>query len=74
MNAGGKAGSRRLGTLPPSGMEQGGIDPEKAPETFAQVLEYAEKLTKKDGDKVTQYGFSMAIYGWFFEQLIDPHR
>lgn len=25
MNAGGKAGSRRLGTLPPSGIEQGGI-------------------------------------------------
>lgn len=50
--------------------KEAGLDPEKAPETFAQVLEYAEKLTKKDGDKVTQYGFSMAIYGWFFEQLI----
>ncbi len=36
---------------------------------MAEVKEMAAKLTKKDGDKVTQYGYSMAVYGWFFEQF-----
>lgn len=47
-----------------------GLDPNKPPRTYAEVLDVAKKLTKKDGDKVTQYGYSMAIYGWFFEQLL----
>jgi sn-glycerol 3-phosphate transport system substrate-binding protein len=48
-----------------------GLDPEKAPKTFAEIAEYSKKLVKKDAaGKVSQYGFSMAIYGWFFEQLI----
>jgi sn-glycerol 3-phosphate transport system substrate-binding protein len=48
-----------------------GLDPNKAPRTFAEVQDYAKKLTKKDASgKVTQYGYSMAIYGWFFEQLL----
>jgi len=47
-----------------------GLDPAKPPRTYAEVLDAAKKLTKKDGDKVTQYGYSMAIYGWFFEQLL----
>ena len=47
-----------------------GLDPEKAPEDFDEIKAYSEKLTKKDGSNVTQYGFSMAIYGWFFEQFL----
>ncbi len=48
-----------------------GLDPNKPPRTFAEVKEYAAKLTKKGADgKVSQYGYSMAIYGWFFEQLL----
>jgi sn-glycerol 3-phosphate transport system substrate-binding protein len=48
-----------------------GLDPEKAPRTFDEIAQYAAKLTKKDASgKVTQYGYSMAIYGWFFEQLL----
>jgi sn-glycerol 3-phosphate transport system substrate-binding protein len=48
-----------------------GLDPEKAPKTFEEIAEYSKKLVKKDSaGKVSQYGFSMAIYGWFFEQLI----
>ena len=48
-----------------------GLDPEKPPRTFAEVKDYAAKLTKKGADgKVTQYGYSMAIYGWFFEQIL----
>jgi sn-glycerol 3-phosphate transport system substrate-binding protein len=48
-----------------------GLDPNKPPRTFAEVQEYARKLTKKDASgKVTQYGVSIAVYGWFFEQLL----
>ena len=48
-----------------------GLDPNKPPRTYAEVLDFAKKLTKKDASgKVTQYGYSMAIYGWFFEQLL----
>jgi sn-glycerol 3-phosphate transport system substrate-binding protein len=48
-----------------------GLDPEKPPRTFADVTDYAKKLTKKGADgKVSMYGYSMAIYGWFFEQLL----
>jgi sn-glycerol 3-phosphate transport system substrate-binding protein len=51
--------------------KEAGLDPNVAPKTFKEVEEYAAKLVKKDaGGTVTQYGFSMAIYGWFFEQLI----
>lgn len=48
-----------------------GLDPKKPPRTFADVLDAAKKMTKKDASgKVTQYGYSQAIYGWFFEQLL----
>lgn len=48
-----------------------GLDPAKPPKTFAEVLSMAKKLTKKNSSgKVTQYGFAMAIYGWYFEQLL----
>jgi len=48
-----------------------GLDPEKPPRTYAEVTDAAKKLTKKGADgKVSMYGYSMAIYGWFFEQLL----
>lgn len=48
-----------------------GLDPEKPPRTYAEVTEVAKKLTKKGADgKVSMYGYSMAVYGWFFEQLL----
>lgn len=48
-----------------------GLDPEKPPKTFDEIKEMSKKLTKKDAsNKITQYGYSMAIYGWFFEQLM----
>ncbi len=47
-----------------------GLDPNKPPRTYAEVLDYAKKLTKKDASgKVTQYGYGISIYGWIFEQL-----
>nr|WP_312288886.1 ABC transporter substrate-binding protein [Clostridium chromiireducens] len=50
--------------------KEAGLDPEKAPTDFEEIKAYSEKLTKKDGNTVTQYGYSMAIYGWFFEQFL----
>jgi sn-glycerol 3-phosphate transport system substrate-binding protein len=48
-----------------------GLNPANPPTTFSEVEQMAKKLTKKDSSgKVTQYGFSMAIYGWYFEQLL----
>ncbi|HIW32141.1 MAG TPA: ABC transporter substrate-binding protein [Candidatus Paenibacillus intestinavium] len=44
--------------------EAAGLDPEKAPATFEEVKEYAEKLTVNG-----QAGASFAIYGWFMEQF-----
>lgn len=45
--------------------EKAGLDPEKAPETFQEVIDQAETVKT---DKMA--GFSMLTYGWFFEQLI----
>ena len=44
---------------------EAGLDPEKAPETFSEVIDAAAKLQKGE-----MYGFSMLTYGWFFEQLV----
>ena len=42
-----------------------GLDPEKAPETFQEVIDTAAKVKT---DKMA--GFSILTYGWFFEQLV----
>ncbi len=48
-----------------------GLDPEKPPRTYAEVLDAAKKLTKKDASgKVTVYGYGISIYGWIFEQML----
>ncbi|WP_040210134.1 ABC transporter substrate-binding protein [Clostridium polynesiense] len=49
--------------------KEAGLDPEKAPKTMKELQEISAKLTKKEGDKVSRYGYSMAVYGWFFEQF-----
>jgi sn-glycerol 3-phosphate transport system substrate-binding protein len=47
-----------------------GLDPNKPPRTFDEVTEYAQKLTKKSGSDVEQYGHHQSIYGWLFEQYM----
>ena len=44
-----------------------GLDPEKPPKTFDEVLEYSKTIVESGAAPV---GFSQAIYGWFFEQQI----
>lgn len=51
--------------------KEAGLDPENPPKTFEEVTAAAQKLTVKDASgKVTRPGMAMAIYGWFFEQLL----
>ena len=47
-----------------------GLDPEKPPRTYAEMLDAAKKLTKKDANgKFQVAGYGVDIYGWIFEQL-----
>ncbi|WP_141499986.1 ABC transporter substrate-binding protein [Paenibacillus luteus] len=50
--------------------EEAGLDPNAPPRTYKEFAEYADKLMIKDGGKVTRYGATIAVYGWFMEQLI----
>jgi len=53
--------------------KEAGLDPNKAPATWAELKDYATKLTKKDaGGKVTQYGIQIPSSGfpyWLFQTL-----
>jgi sn-glycerol 3-phosphate transport system substrate-binding protein len=54
--------------------KEAGLDPEKPPVTWAEWLEDAKKLTKRDGDKVTRYGIEISgtydILGWVVSALV----
>ncbi len=51
--------------------KEAGLDPEAPPTNFEEIFEVAKKLEKKDDNgKITQYGFGMGNYGWFFEQWV----
>ena len=41
------------------------------PKNFDEIINYSKKLVKKKGSKVERYGYSMPIYGWFFEQFLS---
>ncbi|TCL71667.1 carbohydrate ABC transporter substrate-binding protein (CUT1 family) [Hydrogenispora ethanolica] len=50
--------------------KQAGLDPNQPPQTFEDLKKYAEKLTVRDAQgAVTRYGMTLAIYGWFAEQM-----
>lgn len=50
-----------------------GLDPNKPPQTWAELVDAAKKLTKRDGDKVERYGFLMPAgydyLGWLMSAL-----
>ena len=39
--------------------KEAGLDPEVAPRTIKELGEYSAKLTKRDGETITQYGFGI---------------
>jgi sn-glycerol 3-phosphate transport system substrate-binding protein len=53
--------------------KEAGLDPEKPPASWDQLVEYGKKLTKKDaGGNVTQWGVSIPSSGfpyWLFQAL-----
>ena len=49
--------------------KEAGLDPEKAPATWDELKEYAAKLTKKDGNQVTQYGIEIPSDGYAYWML-----
>ena len=51
--------------------EKAGLDPNKPPKTYEEVLEYAEKLTiKDDKGNVDQAAICWSLNCWFFEQFM----
>jgi sn-glycerol 3-phosphate transport system substrate-binding protein len=49
---------------------EAGLDPDKAPENWAQQVEFAQKLTKRQGDNTTQWGIQIPSSGfpyWLFQ-------
>ncbi len=47
-----------------------GLNPDKGPENWAQLKEFAEKLTKKDGAKTVRYGLTWPIETWYFKAMV----
>lgn len=50
---------------------EAGLDPEVPPKTFDEIIEYSEKIVKKDGQNIERYGFAMQVYGWLFEEFLS---
>ena len=57
--------------------KEAGLNPEKGPETWAQMVEFAKKLTKTDANgNVTQWGVKIPSSGfpyWLFQGLTTPN-
>jgi sn-glycerol 3-phosphate transport system substrate-binding protein len=57
--------------------KEAGLDPEKAPENWAEETAFAEKLTKRDGSgNTTQWGMQIPSSGfpyWLFQGLTTPN-
>ena len=57
--------------------KEAGLDPDKAPATWKEMVEYAQKLTKRDASgNVTQYGVQIPSSGfpyWLFQGLTTPN-
>lgn len=53
--------------------KEAGLDPAKPPRTWAELVDAAKKLTKREGDKAERYGFTMPAgydyLGWLMEAL-----
>ncbi|MCD6267859.1 MAG: ABC transporter substrate-binding protein [Thermotogaceae bacterium] len=51
--------------------KKAGLDPEKPPRTFEELIEYCRKLTIKDEKgNIVQAGITWPLHSWFFEQFV----
>jgi sn-glycerol 3-phosphate transport system substrate-binding protein len=44
-----------------------GLDPNKGPDNWEELKEYAKKLTKKENGKTVRYGITWPIATWYFK-------
>lgn len=53
--------------------KEAGLDPQKPPQTWAEFVDAAKKLTRRNGDSVERWGFAMPgnydYFGWLMEAL-----
>ena len=53
--------------------KEAGLDPSKPPQTWAELVAAAQKLTKREGERIERYGFTMPAgydyLGWLMEAL-----
>ncbi len=58
--------------------KEAGLDPNRAPENWKEMLQYAQKLTKRDAaGKVTQWGVQVPSSGfpyWLFQGFTTPNN
>jgi sn-glycerol 3-phosphate transport system substrate-binding protein len=49
-----------------------GLDPEKPPQTWDELVRAAEKLTRREGDRVTRWGLELPLeaFNWFYYALV----
>ncbi len=49
-----------------------GLDPERPPLTWDELAAYAQKLTKRDGNRVVRWGLELPLdpYNWFYYALV----
>ncbi|MBA4493833.1 ABC transporter substrate-binding protein [Paenactinomyces guangxiensis] len=50
-------------------LKKAGLNPE-GPKTWEELRQYAQKLTQKNGNQVTRWGFETPIDIWFYEGLV----
>lgn len=50
--------------------KEAGLDPETAPKTIRELGEYSARLTKRDGETITQYGFGYQLDSWVMSSWI----
>ncbi|MEA3453514.1 MAG: ABC transporter substrate-binding protein [Candidatus Caldatribacteriota bacterium] len=51
--------------------KKAGLDPDRPPKTYEELLDYAEKLiVKDDKGNITQAGITWNLHCWFFEQFM----
>ncbi|MBP0575445.1 extracellular solute-binding protein, partial [Mycobacterium tuberculosis] len=57
--------------------KEAGLNPDKFPDSWAEFVDAAKKLTKRDGDTVKRYGFMMPegydYLGWLTEASHMPN-
>src|SRR5215470_9091705 len=52
--------------------QEAGLDPEKPPLTWDELVLAAQKLAKRDGDRVTRWGLELPLeaFNWFYYALV----